>query len=83
MEPRRTLIRTTGRVVELTYDADALLYTIITYPADAGGRLPYSRALEVRYCASSAGVPAMYAAAMAAAGGIGDATLAPLARVAA
>lgn len=68
MEPQRTLICTTGRVVELTYDDDAFLYTIITYPADAGGRLPYSRALDVRYCASPAGLPAIYAAAMAAAG---------------
>jgi hypothetical protein len=68
METQRTFVHATGRVVELRYDADALLYTIVTYATDAAGRLPRGRALDVRYCTSPAGLPAMYAAAVTAAG---------------
>ncbi len=68
METQRTFVHATGRVVELCYDADALLYTIVTYAADTASRLPRGRALDVRYCTSQAGLPAMYAAAVTAAG---------------
>lgn len=75
VETQRTFVQATGRVVELQYDADTFLYTIVTYGAEGGSRRPHSRALEVRYCTSPSGVPAIYAAAVTAAGG--DETCAP------